>query len=103
MVRSRSGTPSSSRSIAARKAGGSCMWAVVRYASAAAVQGEHGTVDVRPTVAEHAPVLAVAADLVEVEAGGDDRLLVLARLRHFGAEMVGDEGGAVETLPDRLR
>ena len=53
-------------------------------------------VEVGPAVAEHAPGMAVAADLVEVESRGQDLLAVVVGLGDDLARVVGDEGMPVE-------
>src|SRR5690242_21202298 len=50
------------------------------------VEGPDRRIEVRPTVAIDAPVLAIGADLGEIEGGGDDRFLVLRRFGDLGAE-----------------
>ena len=62
-----------------------------------------GAVEIRPPVAEHEPVVAQLRDRIQIEARGQDRVLALARLRHFRPGRVGDERGAVEVDVQPLR
>src|SRR5580704_8224740 len=55
-------------------------------------------VEVRAPVAEEAPGGAVGGEEIEVEAGGDDALVVAAQLGDQIAAMVGDERRAIEAL-----
>src|SRR5262245_35182662 len=64
--------------------------------AAATVQLHERPVEVGPAVAEQAPGVAVAADLLEVEARRDHLFAVVVRLRDDRASVVRDEGMAVE-------
>src|SRR5687767_1951525 len=58
---------------------------------AAGIQLQERTVEVRSPVAEYAPGMAVAADLVEVEGGRDDLLAAVVGLGDDRARVAGDE------------
>src|SRR5262245_48299361 len=70
--------------------------------AAATVQLQERPVEIGPAVAEQPPGMAVAADLLEVEARRDDLLAVIVRLRDDRAGVVRDEGMPVEGDRDLL-
>src|SRR5688572_22126198 len=63
---------------------------------AAGIQLQERPIEIGPPVAEHAPGMAVAANLVEVEGGRDDLLAVVVGLGNDRAGVVGDEGMSIE-------
>src|SRR5688572_28574984 len=64
--------------------------------AAATVQLQERAVKIGPPVAEHAPGVPIPADLVEVEARGQDLFAVVVGLGDDRARVVGDEGMPVE-------